>query len=230
MIKILVVDYLGIFRYDLYKSPSVGIFAKCNDSTVLLPYGYAETKSKKLIEYLDVDPIFVSIAGNRIIGPMVVLNNKGMILPSLASDDEITYLKQLTGLNVERLNSKLTAIGNLICANDHGAIVSPLFKGEFDKQIEDVLGTAVHTMSVADFNQTGSIIVSNNNGAAVHPKASEKEIETISSILKVDVEPLTINGGIPYLSSGIICNSKALVVGSLTTGPELIMLSRGFKM
>jgi translation initiation factor 6 len=221
---------LGIFRYDLYKSPNVGIFAKSNDSIVLLPYGYAETKSKKLIDYLQVEPVFVSIAGNRLIGPMVVLNNKGMILPSLASDDEIAYLKQMTGLNIARLESKHTAVGNLISANDYGAIVSPLFKGEFDKQIEDILGTSVHTMAVADFNQTGSMIVSNNHGAAIHPKASEKEIETVSSILKVDVEPLTINGGIPYLSSGIICNSKSMVVGSLTTGPELIMLSRGFKM
>lgn len=221
---------MGIFRYDLYKSPNVGIFAKSNDSIVLLPYGYAETKSKKLIDYLQVEPVFVSIAGNRLIGPMVVLNNKGMILPSLASDDEITYLKQMTGLNIGRLESKHTAVGNLISANDYGAIVSPLFKGEFDKQIEDILGTNVHTMAVADFNQTGSMIVSNNHGAAIHPKASEKEIETVSSILKVDVEPLTINGGIPYLSSGIICNSKSMIVGSLTTGPELIMLSRGFKM
>ena len=146
---------MSIFRYDLYKSPNVGIFAKSNDSVVLLPYGYAETKSKKLIDYLEVDPVFVSIAGNRIIGPMVVLNNNGMILPSLASDDEITYLKQMTGLNIARLESKLTAVGNLITANDYGAIVSPLFKGEFDKQIEDILGINVHTMSVADFNQTG---------------------------------------------------------------------------
>ena len=221
---------MSIFRYDLYKSPNVGIFAKSNDSVVLLPYGYAETKTIKLIDYLEVDPIFVSIAGNRIIGPMVVLNNNGMILPSLATDDEITYLKQMTGLNIARLESKLTAIGNLITANDYGAIVSPLFNGEFDKQIEDILGINVYTMSVAGFNQTGSMIVSNNQGAAIHPKASETEIETISSVLKVDVEPLTINGGIPYLSSGIICNSKSLVVGSLTTGPELIMLSRGFKM
>ncbi len=221
---------MGIFRYDLYKSPNVGIFAKSNDSIVLLPFGYAETKSKKLVDYLEVEPIFVSIAGNRLIGPMVVLNNNGMILPSIASDDEITYLKQVTGLNVARLDSKLTAIGNLISANDHGAIVSPLFKGEFDKQIEDILGINVHTMAIADFNQTGSMLVSNNYGAGIHPKASEKEIETVSSILKVDVEPLTINGGIPYLSSGIICNSKSLVVGSITTGPELIMLSRGFKM
>jgi len=221
---------LGIFRYDIYKSPNVGIFAKSNDSIVLLPYGYAETKSKKLIEYLEVDPIFISIAGNRIIGPMVALNNNGMILPSSASDDEIRYLKQMTGLNIIRLDSKLTAIGNLISVNDHGAIISPLLKGEFDKQIEDALGITVNTMSVADFNQTGSVLVSNNFGAAIHPKASEKEIEIASSILKVEVEPLTINGGIPYLSSGIICNSKSLVVGSLTTGPELIMLSRGFKM
>jgi len=221
---------LGIFRYDLYKSPNVGIFAKSNDSIVLLPYGYAETKSKKLIDYLEVDPVFVSIAGNRLIGPMVVLNNKGMILPSLATDDEITYLKQVTGLKIERLESNHTAIGNLISANDYGAIVSPLFKDEFDKQIEDILGVPVHTTSIADFNQIGSMLVSNNYGAGIHPNASEKEIEIVSSILKVDVEPLTINGGVPYLSSGIICNSKSLVVGNITTGPELIMLSRGFKM
>jgi translation initiation factor 6 len=221
---------LGIFRYDLYKSPNVGIFAKSNDKLVLLPHGYAETKLKKITEILDTEPLFVSIAGNRIIGPMVVLNNNGMILPSTASDDELVYLKRITGLNVTKLDSKYTAVGNLISTNDKGAIVSPLFKNELDKQISDVLGVEAHTMSVADFNQTGSIVVPTNNGAAIHPKATEEEIETISSVLKVEVEPLTINGGIPYLSSGIVWNSKSLIVGSLTTGPELIMLSRAFKM
>jgi translation initiation factor 6 len=214
----------------LYKSPNVGIFAKSNDKLVLLPHGYAETKLKKITEILDTEPLFVSIAGNRIIGPMVVLNNNGMILPSTASDDELVYLKRVTGLNVTKLDSKYTAVGNLISTNDKGAIVSPLFKSELDKQIGDVLGVEAYTMSVADFNQTGSIVVPTNNGAAVHPKATEEEVETISSVLKVEVEPLTINGGIPYLSSGIVWNSKSLIVGSLTTGPELIMLSRAFKM
>lgn len=208
----------------------MGIFAKSNDKLVLLPHGYAETKLKKITEILESEPLFVSIAGNRIIGPMVVLNNTGMILPSTASDDELIYLKSITGLNVAKLDSKYTAVGNLISANDKGAIVSPLFKNELDKQIGDVLGVEAHTMSVADFNQTGSIIVTTNTGAAVHPKATEEEIKIISSVLKVEVEPLTINGGIPYLSSGIVWNSKSLIVGSLTTGPELIMLSRAFKM
>lgn len=214
----------------MYKSPNVGIFAKSNDKLVLLPHGYAKTKIKKITEILDVEPLFVSIAGNRIIGPMVVLNNNGMILPSTASDDELVYLKRLTGLNITKLDSKYTAVGNLISSNDKGAIVSPLFKNELDKQISDVLGVEVHTMSIADLNQTGSIVVSTNNGAAVHPRATEEEVEIISSVLKVEVEPLTINGGIPYLSSGLIWNSKSLIVGSLTTGPELIMLSRAFKM
>ena len=221
---------MGIFRYDLYKSPNVGIFAKSNDKLVLLPHGYAETKLKKITEILDTEPLFVSIAGNRIIGPMVVLNNKGMILPSTASDDELVYLKRITGLNVAKLNSKYTAVGNLISTNDKGAIVSPLFKNELDTQISDVLGVESHTMSIANFNQTGSVVVPTNNGAAVHPKATEEEVQIISSVLKVEVEPLTINGGIPYLSSGIVWNSKSLIVGSLTTGPELIMLSRAFKM
>ena len=221
---------MGIFRYDLYKSPNVGIFAKSNDKLVLLPHGYAETKLKKITEILDTEPLFVSIAGNRIIGPMVVLNNNGMILPSTASDDELVYLKRITGLNVAKLNSKYTAVGNLISTNDKGAIVSPLFKNELDTQISDVLGVESHTMSIANFNQTGSVVVPTNNGAAVHPKATEEEVQIISSVLKVEVEPLTINGGIPYLSSGIVWNSKSLIVGSLTTGPELIMLSRAFKM
>lgn len=221
---------MGIFRYDLYKSPNVGIFAKSNDKIVLLPYGYAETKIEKIIEYLQVEPFFVSIGGHRIIGPMVVLNNKGLLLPATASDEEIVSLKQISGLNVERLISKHTALGNLISTNDYGAIISPLLKGEYDQQIKDVLGVEVLTMPVAGFNQTGSMIVSNNSGGGIHPKATEKEIEDVASVLKVDIEPLTINGGIPYLSSGIILNSKSLIVGSLTTGPELIILSRAFKM
>jgi translation initiation factor 6 len=38
--------YLGIFRYDLYKSPNVGIFAKSNDSVVMLADGYGEKRSE----------------------------------------------------------------------------------------------------------------------------------------------------------------------------------------
>lgn len=219
-----------IHKYDVYRSPNVGLFLRTNNDTLLLPFGFAETKAKKLKEYLDVEKILhVSIAGTRLIGPMTVMNNNGILLPATVSDDEIRILKQ-TGLNVDRLKSKFTAIGNLISANDKGAIVSNLFKGEAEQNIKDILGVPLQTFSIGGYVQVGSMIVATNAGAIVHPIANDSEISTISEILQVEAEPATVNGGSPFLSSGIIANFSSVIVGNLTTGPELIMISRALKV
>jgi translation initiation factor 6 len=120
-------------------------------------------------------------------------------------------------------------VGNLVCANDNGALVSPLIEKEMERQISDVLGVPVHSLSVAGLVQTGSTVFATNTGAGVHPNATEDEVKQVSEALHVPAEPLTINGGVPYLSSGIVANTKSVVVGSLTSGPELIMLSRIFQ-
>ena len=220
---------MGIYRYSYYKSPNIGLFAKTNDRIIIVPFGFAKTKTAKLMEYLGVEEeLYTSVANTRLIGPMTAMNNNGILVPSIATDEEVHILKG-AGLNVDRLNSKFTAIGNLISTNDNGALVSPLFKGEVDQQIRDALGVPVHSMTVGGFIQTGSMIVATNSGAVVHPKATEEEIKVISERLQVQVEPVTVNGGIPFLSSGILANSKSVIVGTSTSGPELIMFSRIFK-
>lgn len=222
---------MGIYKYDIYKSPNLGLFCRANNTTLILPFGFAETKMTKLRSYLEVENvIFTSIGGTRLIGATAVMNNKGILLSSFSSDEEIEVMKRFTQLNVERLSSRFTAVGNLILANDNGALVSPIFKGEIDKQVQDVLGVPVTTCTVAGYYQIGSMIVATDTGAAVHPKASEEELATIAETLKVETEPVTVNGGIPYLSSGLLANSKSVIVGSLTSGPELIMISRAFKV
>lgn len=220
---------MGIYRYSYYKSPNIGLFAKTNDRIIILPFGFAKTKTAKLMEYLGVEEeLYTSVANTRLIGPMTAMNNNGILVPSIATDEEILTLKG-TGLNVDRLKSRFTAIGNLISTNDNGALVSPLFKGEVDQQVRDALGVPVHSMTVGGYIQTGSMIVATNSGAAVHPKATEEEIKVISETLQVQVEPVTVNGGTPFLSSGILANSKSVIVGTSTSGPELIMFSRIFK-
>lgn len=219
-----------IHKYDVYRSPNVGLFTRTNDKTLLLPFGFAETKTKRLKEYLDVEEIiYVSIAGTRLMGPMTVMNNNGILLPSTVSDEEIQILKQ-TGLNVERLKSKFTAIGNLISANDKGAIVSNLFSEEVDEDIKDTLGVPIQRMSIAGYVQVGSMVVATNAGAIVHPNANDAEISRISETLQIEAEPATVNGGSPFLASGIIANFSSVIVGGLTTGPELIMISRALKV
>lgn len=220
---------MGIYRYTVYKSPNIGLFVKANDNIIIVPPGFAETKGDKLAEYLQVKQVHSSVSETRLVGPMTVMNNNGILVPSTASDEEIKTLKESSGLNVERLQSKFTAIGNLISTNDNGAIVSPLFRGEADQQVQDVLGVPAYSMSVGGFIQPGSMVVATNSGAGVHPKVTEEEVKAISEALQVQAEPLTVNGGVPFLSSGIVANSKSVVVGNLTSGPELIMLSRIFK-
>ena len=220
---------VAIYRYTFYKSPNIGIFVKANDSVMLVPQGFAETKGDKLADFLQVRSVQVSVAGTRLIGPMSVMNNTGILLPSLADDEEVRWLKQSTGLKVEKLESKFTAVGNLIAANDNGALVSSLLKN-VEGQIQDVLGVPVQSMDVGGFVQTGAMVVATNVGAGVHPRATERDVKLVSEALQVPAEPLTINGGVPFLSSGIVANTKTIVVGSLTSGPELIMLSRIFQV
>lgn len=221
---------MGIFKYDVYRNPNVGIYAKCNDKFVFIPNGYAVTKAKNLAELLKTDYVFTSIANTRLLGPLMVVNNNGLLLPRNCYEEEISHLKKSTGLNVDILDTKHTALGNLICTNDKGAIMSPLIPTEYVKKVEDVLGVEVIRKRVAGYHQTGAMIVANSRGGIIHPSTEEDDIKTISQVLGVELEPATINGGSPYLASGILANNNSLVVGGLTNGPELVMLTKAFKI
>ena len=221
---------MGIFKYDVYRSPNVGIYTKCNDDFVFLPNGFAASKAKNLSEFLQADYVFTSVANTRLLGPLIVVNNKGMLLPRNCLEEELSHLKKSTGLNVDILETKHNAIGNLICVNDKGGIMSPLIPNEFVKKVEDVLGIEVLQKRIAGYHQDGAMAVATSHGGIIHPNTEEDDIKVFSEILGVELEPATINGGTPYLASGILANNKSLVVGTLTNGPELVMLTKAFRV
>jgi len=221
---------LGIFKYDVYRSPNVGIYAKCNDSFVFIPNGFATTKAENLREFLKTEYVFTSVANTRLIGVLMVANNNGILLPRNSLEEEVIHLKKSTGLNVDILDTKHTALGNLICANDKGGVMSPLIPSEFVKKVEDILGIEVVRKRIAGYHQTGAMAVATSHGGIIHPSTEEEDIKSISQVLGVELEPATINGGSPYVASGILANNKSLVVGTLTNGPELVMLTKAFKI
>ncbi|MEM0329101.1 MAG: translation initiation factor IF-6, partial [Nitrososphaerota archaeon] len=57
-------------------------------------------------------------------------------------------------------------------------------------------------------------------------EASEDEEKMLSELFKVNIIPGTVNNGVKFVRSGILANSKGAIVGSLTTGPELMTISR----
>ncbi len=219
---------LDIIKYDVYRGPNIGIYSKVNDDFVFIPNGFAKTKAKVLAGYLKTEPIFAAVANTRLIGALMSVNNKGMLLPPTSSEYELEYFKKSTGLNVDILDTKFTALGNLICVNDKGAIVSPAFSKESVKKIEDVMGVEVLQKRVAGYHQVGAMVVATAHGGIIHPETDDEDIKIISNVLGVNIEPATINGGIPFVSSGILANNHSVVVGSFTNGPEIMMLTRAF--
>ena len=197
---------MGLHLIDIYRSPNIGVFLKGNDRFLLVPKGLAATKSDKLCDGLGVTAVPASIGESRLLGALASMNGNGIM--------------------VSRLDSKLTAVGNLVVANHRRALVSPALDAKAVSQVRDVLGTEVERTPIGEYHQVGTFVVATNSGAAVYPGLEEKDVERIGALLGVDAYPTSVNSGVPYVASGLVANSRNAVAGTQTTGPELVFITR----
>jgi len=217
---------MGLHLIDIYRSPNIGIFMRANDRFLLVPKGLAQTKVDKLCQSLGVAAVPTSIGESRLLGALATMNNNGILVSRLAEEVEVSEIRAATGMSVARLDSKMTAVGNLVVANDRCALVSPILDARAVAQVKDVMGTEVLRTAIGEYYQVGSLVVATNTGAAVYPGLDEKEVGRLSTALGVDAYPTSVNSGVPYVASGLIANSKNAVAGSQTTGPELVFITR----
>ncbi len=221
---------MGLHLIDIYRSPNIGVFLKANDRILLVPKGLAPTKAEKLSNDLETPVCYTSVAGSRLLGPLACMNGNGIILSRLAEEEELREIATATGLNVARLESRYTAAGNLVVANDKCALVSPILESKAIAQVRDVLGTDIERMSIKEYYQVGAFIVATNRGAAVYPGLDDEEIDRIGGLLGVEAYASPINRGVPFVASGLVANSKNAIAGSQTTGPELVFITRALKV
>ena len=212
----------------MYRGPNIGIYGRATDEKVFVPRGYAEAKAARLEECLGAEALASSVANTRLLGPLMVANNHGLLLPHTVSDLEVAHYQKHSGLCVAVLGTRYTALGNMIAANDRGAVVSPAISAEDARSAADALDVEVAQLRVAGYNQVGAMVAATSRGGIVHPEADDAEIRAASDVLGVRLEPATINGGVPFVSSGVLANNKSVVAGSMTTGPEIMMLTQAF--
>src|SRR5438445_451110 len=103
---------MGLHLVDVYRSPNIGIFLKTNDKLLLAPRGLAPSKGEKLKEALGVSICYTSVAGSRLLGPLVAMNNNGILVSRLAEDVEMREIAAATGMVIGRFNSKNAIAGN----------------------------------------------------------------------------------------------------------------------
>lgn len=217
---------MDITTCEVYGGPNIGLYAAAGNDYLLVPSGFTPEKAARLAGLLGVEWHAVSISGTRLLGAMSVHTDSGMLLPKTLMQDEYDTLRSIG--NVHIIEARYTALGNLICANGRGAVISPLFSEAERSSIQDALGVETVRLAVSGLEQSGALATTNGTGTIVHPLADEEDIRGVADILGTRVEPSTINNGVPFVNSGVLANDRAVLAGSLTTGPEIMMLTRAF--
>jgi translation initiation factor 6 len=226
---------MEIGKMSFFGNPNIGVYAYVNDEVLILPPGIGRDDIEELVEVLKVSAVIeAKVAGTILIGVLLAGNNNAVLLPQIVFDEDVEYLEKRVreyGVDTEFsvLESKYTALGNLVLCNSRRCLASPLFSSREVREMEDVLGVEVVTTRLVNTDLLGSIVVVTDSGGVIHPDASEEDIKTLRELLGVTVERATVNAGVVYVRSGIIANNKGVVVGGNTTGPEVLRIKRGFE-
>jgi translation initiation factor 6 len=215
---------LASYLSSLMGSPSIGVYSLATDRMLLLPKSVPAVKAEKLSRWLKVPLIHTSVGGSVLAGALACANSNGILLPSFVREEELESIRRGFKGNITVMETKKTAYGNLVLANDHGAVADPRLKSSELRLISDTLCVDTVPSEISRLPYVGSLSVATNKGAIAHPLVMDSEKKTLEDVLKVPVDVGTINCGIPYVGTGLIANSHAAIAGLLTTGPEVFII------
>jgi translation initiation factor 6 len=215
---------LAVYLSSIVGSASIGVYSLANDRFVVIPQMVPLKKAERTAEWLKVKLVHTSISGSVLAGALACANSNGILLPNSVREEELAVIKASFEGNITIMETKKTAYGNLVLANDHGAVVDPRFKEHEIRQISETLGVDAVSGEIAGLPYVGSLAVATNKGVLAHPLLKDEEKELLESIFKVPVDVGTVNCGIPYVGTGLLGNSHAAVAGSMTTGPEMFII------
>ena len=217
---------MPLFLFDVFSNASIGVYSLVNDRIAIIPPQVPEIKRKKVEEWLKVKVVATTVGKSLITGALACSNSNGIVLPSFAAEHEIEAIKSAADINVTVMDTKKTAYGNIVLANDKGAVADPRLERDVVDTLADTLGVEVVQTKIAGLPYVGSLATATNNGVMAHPSLKEEERKVLNEVLKVPVDVGTVNCGVPYVSTGLIGNSYGAVAGYLTTGPEMFIIGQ----
>ena len=221
-------------RAQFENSNDIGVFSKLTNSYCLVAVGGSENFYSVFEgELADAIPVLhATIAGTRCIGRLTAGNRKGLLVPSTTTDQELQHLRNSLpdGVAIQRVEERLSALGNVIACNDYVALVHPDLDRETEEIVADVLGVEVFRQTIASQVLVGTYCAISNQGALVHPRTTIEEQAELSTLLQVPLVAGTVNRGLDMVGAGLVVNDWTAFAGLDTTSTELSVIESIFRI
>ena len=182
---------MDLYLLNIIGSVCIGVYTLVTDKIIIVPKYVSLSKAKKLSELLKVRLIHSTVGDSVLAGALSCANSNGILLPHFVGDKEIKAIKPFFKGNITIMEAKKTAYGNLVLANDLGAVVDPSFTSSEIKKISDTLGVDVVPGKIANLPYVGSLAVATIGTfaslsifikVAIPPRSSLPETPSTSSI------------------------------------------------
>jgi len=217
-------------RTRFESSDDIGVFARLTNAYCIVAMGAAQNFYSVFEQELSrhIPVVYSSIGASRVIGRLIVGNRNGLLVPGIATDQEMQHLRNSLppSVAIQRVDERYSALGNCIAVNDHVALLHTDIDRETENIIRDVLKVETFRTSIAENALVGSYCCLTNHGCIVHPRTPIADMDELSSLLQVPVVAGTVNRGSPQVGCGIVANDWAAFVGLNTTASEMSVIER----
>jgi len=200
-------------KIKIYGSDSIGLFGYIANDIAVLSEVISKEEEKIIKDTLGLEGIVkTTIAGTPTVGSFIIGKKDLIIVPSSIYEEELKKLEEL--FRVEVVDVVNNALGNNYY---YWPKKNLLFAAEDTKKEAKLLAKKLNAdLYLIDTDiEVGSSLIGNSK-MLLHNPDIYIDIE--------DAKPVTLNMGDKFVGAAALLNDKGIVVGSKTTGIELIEL------
>jgi len=144
-------------------------------------------------------------------------NENYLFIPDVLWDHEIAELEKIKEVQVIKLSTRFTALGNNMVIRKDRCLINPQMETHVKTTLKK-LGFKVSALEIAENPTVGACATTNTKGCLIHRDATNTK--HIASLFSLPTNIGTVNLGNPYVRTGLLANSHGYIVGNETTGPE----------
>lgn len=210
---------MKIQKMELFGNENIGMFLYSTNDFCIVPNSIKSKDEKIIKNTLEVKILKTNVMGLSTLQFVITGNSNGVIISNFAEREEIEKIKKIT--NVFVVDTKYTALGNLIVCNDKGCVISSKV-ANLKEYIEDFLSIKTKIVSAGRSSLIGPRICTNNKGCIVSKNMRIDEIKIITNALNIKkIGDGTVNNGSIWIRCGCVVNDNGILIGYKTIPTEI---------